>query len=494
MNLGEITAQTRALAEKAIQASRQGLPPGLELHKAITAATALGGINLDQPAQLIVPILSPFHASIARKPRPGDDSTRWKQITKVTLPKMSVGEEAAGKTVALTTASKTVAMAESAIGGKVTRKAVAMGVGFDEALARETRIVLETQMRGMEILYLGANVTALGAVAGVTLAERNGLGALAAATYFVKVAALTLSAANRETIDRAVDYDGTDAFIDGKAHTGINPEADGWGALSTEVSLAIAGGGDALKITWTPKATAAAYAVFIGTATGNPALKCEAIVTQSSISVKSLNTTGDAATVVATESSADSLTFDGMVPLLAASGSGAHVKAISGKLSGASGEVTQIQDAFAAIYDNAKLGDLRLLVSGQDGRILTRLGISQDSVRVIVGVGENRSSMVQGFHVGEILNSVTGERCPVETQPNLPGGMILMLPRSIPWAAPGEDLDSAFDYAVSYGPERWDYASTTSTGPIFPFEIREMGALRSRLPAGCALLYDIFKG
>ena len=498
MNLQEITAQTQALIAKAqTEMGKEAGIIGPGLSKAITATEALGGINLKGPANLIVPILSPFNASIPRVDNAGDDSARWKEITKVIQPKMSVGEEVASAFLQLTTNPRVEAMQEQGLAGKVTRKAVAMGQNFDDAKARETALVLESFLRGEEITLLGGNITALPAPGSIAIVERDGLGSLAADEYFVNVQALTLHGARREKIDRPDDYDGTDAFFDPVAgrHTTIRPIADGWGVNGTETSVTTVGGGDAIKVTFDPVPGAAAYAVFIGLATGDAALKCEAIITQTSITLKTLAADGATADTVAADTSADALAMDGIIPQLVASGSGAYVQSVNGLLTGANTEVTQIQDMLMGIWDNSNIGDVRILVSGHDSRIITRLGISQNSVRVIVATGEAaQSAMTQGFHVGEIINSATGEKVPVEVQPNLPGGTVVAIPRSIPWAAPGEDLNAAFDLAVGYGPERWDYASTLSTGPIFPFEIREMAVLRSKLPSGCGVLYNIFKG
>jgi len=47
---------------------------------------------------------------------------------------------------------------------------------------------------------------------------------------------------------------------------------------------------------------------------------------------------------------------------------------------------------------------------------------------------------------------------------------------------------------MGYDWERWDYSSTRTTGPVYPFETRCYGVLRGVYPGGCGIIYNIFKG
>ena len=81
---------------------------------------------------------------------------------------------------------------------------------------------------------------------------------------------------------------------------------------------------------------------------------------------------------------------------------------------------------------------------------------------------------------------------PVEVMPWMPGGMLMCLPTEVPYN--DANITSPIDWCGAYDWERWDYASTTSTGPVYPFENRCYGALRLLFSGGCGLIYNILKG
>jgi len=70
--------------------------------------------------------------------------------------------------------------------------------------------------------------------------------------------------------------------------------------------------------------------------------------------------------------------------------------------------------------------------------------------------------------------------------------MAIFLPAEIPYV--DANFDSAFDMALQYDVERWDYGTARGDGPIWTFDIMQYGVLRDIFPGGCALLYNIWKG
>jgi hypothetical protein len=55
-------------------------------------------------------------------------------------------------------------------------------------------------------------------------------------------------------------------------------------------------------------------------------------------------------------------------------------------------------------------------------------------------------------------------------------------------------MAAPFTCVGNYDWFRWDYSSTTTTGPIYPFEVRCNGVLEGQFNGGCGVLYNIFKG
>jgi hypothetical protein len=487
--LKQITEQTLERVANALK----GAMNDPKLTRALSVSDGLVGLQLEAPAKQLVPLMSPFRQKIGRKAQAGSNAIQWKAITAVRQnAKFSTAEGAAANPIATTVVSKTQSFKIVGTRGKVTREAIAHSQGFDDALAKETANTLLLGMKLEEQAILGGNITALATPTGLAVAVITGGGALAAdATgYNVRVAALTLMAANRESMDRPAGYDGTHANLATGAKTGANPAADGWTVPAARVTSAAVSLNDRIKITWNAVTGAAAYAVFIGKNT-TETLAC--IVTQTSITVTAA-AAGGSALAVADGTSADALIFDGIVPLINAETS-AYKKVLTNKLSTSGGEIVEIQDMFQSIWDSGKIDDITLLVSGVDSRTLSRLlTAAGGGPTIFVSTGEEgaRGQMTQGYHVGFIINQVTGKRCLVEVLPWLPGGTIIALPNSIPY--PDANISAPFEIATSYDWERIDYAATTSTGPVTEFDIRAEEVLKDHFPAGCGLLSNVFFG
>ena len=301
---------------------------------------------------------------------------------------------------------------------------------------------------------------------------------------------------------KPADYDGTDAKLNAYSITaspntiaGLT-DSDGVESGSAEASTAaLSGSTNMIRISWTPVPGAAAYAVSVGLATGITNGSWQVIVTQSHVTLTSYIALGTNVPGATTATSQDTLSYDGIMAQLLAAGSGAYVKAISGLLTGdaTKGEITEIADALQNLYDNAKIGRFRLVMGGQEVRSLTARGVKMNAMQIIVGATEaSKTSVIFGAHVGELVNPITGDRCPIEAVPWIPGGTILILPLEIPY--PDANATAPFDMAFGYDVERWDYAATASTGPVYPFEVRSWGVLRAIFTGGCGILYDVHKG
>ncbi len=488
MNLQSVSQETIMLAQQSLlKAMQDGT-----LAKSIAVSTNLTGVVLEAPAKQLVPLQSPFRQTIPRLVKAGSNAVQWKAITALGMPKATTTEEAAGALFTTTVSPRSATYKNVALQGKVTREAVAASEGFDPALAKETANTLLLAMKMEEMQMLGGNITALAAPGSIVAAEANGLGSLAADTYYVNVRGMTLPAANRISIDRPADYTSSNALLAGTARASIDPATDGLGQVGSEANAALSGGSDALKITWAPVPGAVAYAVYVGLATGAANLTCEAVVTQTTVSLTSLATGGDAADEAV--SSADALSYDGILQQCQVGGSGSYLKNVNAVLTGANGEILELQDAFQSIYDTAKVGKFRIQVGGFDSRILTRMGIAAGAGPTIFvnPQGSERAALMQGYHVGSVINAVTGDLCPVDVLPWLPGGTIMILPTEVPY--PDANVPAPIDWVGGFDWERWDYASTPSTGPIFNFETRSWGVLRVLLTGGCGIIYNIFKG
>jgi len=505
MDLQELIQDTLAKVAAAVKATKEG--PGMR--KAIDIAQGLYGYSLQKPAQQLVPLMSPFYNSIPRVVKPGANSDNWKQITALSSPELFTSERAAGNLFTTTVTPKTAAFKVSALRGEVTREAQAASVTFDDALAKETANTLLISLKLMGQAYLYANVTDLGTPNTPVVTEVNAVGTIGAADYFVVVVGLTGMAANRTTVDLPDVWDGTNAFLAGRAvlSADLNPlqvttalSGVGLSIISAQGTVTTTGADNGLRIKWTAKPGFCAYAIFVGTVTGAANLHCEAIVSQTEVTLTSLAGTGvlaneNTVTIPTADETGNAKHFDGILPNLLAVGSGAYIKAVNGTLTGAlaDGEVVQIQQAFAALWRTAKIGKFRVVMSGQDVKNLTKKGIISNAMQIFAGMGaEGRVNLTIGAHVGEILNATTGDRCPVEVEPWAVPGTVFILPMEIPY--PMANISTPFQWVGNYDWERWEYASTPTTGPIYPFETRCNGVLEPLFTGGCGVLYNIYNG
>jgi len=513
---------TQETLERARTAAIQALKDPA-LTRSISVGTGLVGFNLQAPAKQLVPLQSPFYQSIVRKVKEGANSDNWRVITALGSPDPFTVENAAAAQFATTLSTKVASFKVNGVQGVVTLEAVKASQGFDPALAKETVNTLLIGMKLQEQAFFGGNITALGDVATPTVALSTSAGNITAGatTYFVRIAPLTVLAANRAPLSFPIDMNANSesllappgitqtqlqAITSLPTATNPNPGTAfstgcGMGRLQNEGnSGSVTPTNKALKITWTPVAGAVAYAVFVGTVTGAANLGLQCVVTQTQVCLTSLVAVG-AGTAVAgtdaavptTDQTANANHFDGIIAQLNAGGSGAYIKNLNATLTGTNNEILEIQDALASLFNTAKIGAFRIIVGGNDARILSRLGVKTGTMTIMVSPQlDGRNALVAGAKVTEIVNSITGDPCPVETNPWLPPGQILILPTAIPY--PMANIANPFEWVGSYDWMRWDYASTQSTGPIYPFENRCNGVLEGLFTGGCGLLYNIWKG
>lgn len=499
-----------------------------KLQKALDVTTGLYGYSLAEPAKQLVPLAAASYGLIPRKVIDNANSHNWKDILAISSPDpfnltnagaiITAGQPGSGPQFTTTgdlVTPRTVNFKPFAIGGQVDLESIKASQGFDPALAKETTNTLLLAIKLMWQAYLYGNITDVGAqsVTGATAAiVSSPAGSLqpSTTTYFVRIVPLTGMAANRVTIDvpAFTDSNGCSALAGrGVPAGGVNANlqttalsGQGVGAISAEFNTgAVTGANQSLKITWPATPGIAAYAVFVGTTTGAANLKCECVVGQTQVTLTSLAGTGiagNAAEIPGTDETGNARHFDGLLAqLLASSGAaGAYVKNVNAALGGSSTvpEVTQFQDAFAAIFSKTKLKKFRILTGGAVQRSLTAKGILSNAMQIFATPDPaGRMNMTVGASVGEIINAIGGFRCPVEVDDWIPPGMAFILPMEIPYPM-ANTTPMGLEWVGNYDFLRFDYYPTRNDGPITPFDERCNGALAVYFSGGMAALYNIW--
>lgn len=499
-----------------------------KLQKALDVTTGLYGFSLAEPAKQLVPLAAASYGLIPRKVINDANSHNWKDILAISNPDpfnltnagaiITAGQPGSGAQFSTTgnlVTPRTVNFKPFAIGGQVDLESIKASQGFDPALAKETTNTLLLAIKLMWQSYLFGNVTDFaGALPTPTgaLADVTTVGSLspAAQVYSLRIVALTGMAANRVQIDvpaftnsfgesvlagRAVPVGGVNANLQVLAGSG-----QGVSASSPEgATAALTGTNRCLRITWAAVPGAAAYAVFVGLTAGAANCKCECVVGQNQVTLSSLAGTGiaaNAAEIPVTDETGNARHFDGLLAqLLVSSGAqGAYVKNVAAALGGSATvpEVTQFQDAFAAIFTKTKLKRFRILTGGAVQRSLTAKGILSNAMQIMASPDPaGRMNMTIGASVGEIINAIGGFRCPVEVDDWIPPGIAFILPMEIPYPM-ANTTPMGLEWVGNYDFLRFDYYPTRADGPITPFDERCNGALAVYFSGGMGVLYNIW--
>lgn len=486
MNLAGVTAETIAK----VQAVLAGIYKDPDLHKAVDLSTGLTGYNLEAPAKLLVPLLSPFRQSIGRRTIPGT-GTNWKDITSVT-PTGGLKAAEATKSQGITYGTNPRSASYLSYGrlGSVTWEGNIAGRNYEDARAREETLVLLHLLREEEAAILGGFTgTALAGSPTITATAATSGGALADDQYFFMIVSLTMSGAIRAgRILRPTRGTNKYDFLaaDGQTFT----PGDGHGTVSAQANATVTGGGGAGQITlsWTPDPQAVAYLVYAGLTTGAANLKLQGCVTQSEVIMTSLGTTGAAANATGMGTDTSNISpINGIIPQLVASGSGAKVVALGGPLSAAVGRgIPEIDDVLNDIYDRTKEEPDRMVMGWQEHEAIDNLlaSVSDDRVKLMVNVtGDISGGVLPRF---DSYKTPRGKVIPMEENSNMPGGGILFLKDRI--EIPNSAVSSPWEMHMGSPLVRLDYAMTA---PKDEFEVRGFGALAGYASSFQGYMYDI---
>lgn len=481
MDLQALINETITKTQEAIT----GLTKDGKLQKSIDLGTGLQGTPLEAPAKLLVPLLSPFRQSIAREVI-GAKTQAYKRITGVTPSGgFFPAEGTKANLFTLQTDNPSITFRSYGRGSNVTWEAQVGGRSFEDVRSRDEALLILQVLKEEELVIIGGNRTALGAVAGLAVTAQTSGGALADATYRVRVFALTLEAAGRASkISRPTTGNKFDGTVPPTVDTAV-----GFSVASAEGSATVTGGGGlgTITITWTPKAGAVAYAVYVSTTTGAGNQKLQCVVSQSKVVLTAMNTTG-AADPTGGDTSANSAAFDGIIPQLFAAGSNAYLKALSAPLSAAAGnQIPEIQAMLDDIYDRTKTEPDRLVMGWTETNGISQklISVANDRVSITISPTDAENG---GLPRVEWYKSPRGKRIKIEENPNLPGGMILGLIDSVPYA--NSEIPAAWKMWMGSDLTRLDYGMVA---PKNEYEIRAFGALAGYAPALQGVIHDIWQ-
>ena len=421
-------------------ARQQPLPE--DLAKSFSQATGLVNYDLQAPALLLFPALTPLRNRIPRVAGNGGLATVWKQITAINPTNMRAGvaEGKRGGIITDATAEKTAAYRGIGLENSVTFEATYAAAGFDDAKAKAALTLLTSVMIQEESIILGGNGTngiALGTTPTPTVATSTSGGTIPAATYNVICVALTLAAWRAATVSGGLQLTASRTNADGTSDT----VAGGHAAKSTAASQVTTGSTSTISASVAAVNGAVAYAWYLGTS-GNELLA--AITSINSVLLSTVAAgTQNASVLTGGDQSKDTLVFEGLLTQIMTSGSGAYNVALPTGVAGTgtvltsdlAGGCVQIETALASFWDNARLSPSEMMMSASMLISLNTLIIKNGGaplIRFNANLGD--SSFSAGTVVGSYLNKVTNAMLKVTVIPDMPNGMILFYSDSIPYA------------------------------------------------------------
>jgi hypothetical protein len=419
------------------------------LEKTISTGTGLVAYDLQAPARNLYPVNTPIRNRLPRVGGGVGTATNWKTINSI----VGSGYDATGwvpegqRAAQMSYVTGNVAAAYATLGEEdaVTFEAINAARTFEDVQSTMSMRLLQKTMLKEEQALMGGNTSMqLGTPATPTLSAANGNspGTLPAATYSVIVVALTVQGMNNSSVVLGVATSKTVTGADGRTFVTYGGSSNKSANATQAVTL-----GQILSATATPIQGALGYAWFAGPA-GTETL--QAITTLNSVAFSGpLTTSGQPATAVTADCSADPKGFDGILTTALKAGSGAYINIMPTGVAGTgstltssgSGTVVEIDNMLESMWDTHQTSPSIIYVNSRQVRDINtkvRAAPGGGSTVQILLDPDKPTSMVAGSTVGRYFNpySMTpNQMIPLMIHPTLPAGTI------VGWA---EDLPSQY--------------------------------------------------
>lgn len=441
----------------------QSQPVVDDLHKGFTqTSTATQGLqqyDLEAPAKLLIPVLTPLRNLIPRRLGGFGSQANWKAITGInsTNQRAGVSEGNRAGLIGQTTAEYLAAYRAWGLENNVTFEADLAAQGFMDLKALAVQQLLQSLMIQEERLDLGGNTSlALGTTPTPTLvAGTVGSMATQAAASVICVALgpqAYLDVAGHNNGVTGQFFDPTTAVVPGqisKVNTDASSDTFGGGSAqkSANATVSVTGATGSIAATVAPVKGAWGYAWFVGATAGTERLA--AITSINSVVLTTYPGSGQlASTLTAVDSSTSGLDYDGLYTQTAKS-SAAYWATLPTGVAGTgtaltsdgAGGISDFELAFATFYNRYRLSPTRIFVSSQECINITKKIIANGGaplIRFNMDVKDITEGKINaGVVIGSYLNKVMSTLVPIQVHPMLPPGTILFFTDQLPYPLNG---------------------------------------------------------
>ncbi|MGH7194697.1 MAG: hypothetical protein ACREJM_14355 [Candidatus Saccharimonadales bacterium] len=442
--LGNISDDTLALLKTNMASQIAG---GLDVRKAITQATGLVWFDLQAPAKVLYPVITPIRNRIPRVKGNGGTATNWRQINSISgsgMPYMGWVPEGQ-RTAQMTQNVTTVAASYVTLGEEngISFEAINASENFEDEFALMQVRLLQQMFIKEEIALLFGNASLQLGTVGTITASASGSGAtLPAATYYIKCVALTAEAMQAAAVT-SVGCVPTYAITgsDGKTYT-LN---GGTSQISAEASQAVTLGQTLFASVATING-AAGYAWYISTATGTETV--QAITTINSVAINAPLTAGTQSQTglfAADYSANPNYAFNGLLTSAYSSGTAIITIQPTGTAgtgtpltASGRGSVVEIDTLLQNMWNSFRLSPTLMLVNSQELKNITNKVLSNATgplLRYELSANGQNYSLGAGGTIEYYYNPFAagpGIKIPIFLHPNVPAGTILLYTENLP--------------------------------------------------------------
>lgn len=407
------------------------------------AVSGIAGYDLEAPAKLLIPVITPLRNMLPRVSGKGGVSAQWRAVTGINTNNIGPGvaEGTRGGVPATTVTPYSANYAGLGLEDFVNFEADYASQNYQDVKALATQLLLWNLMIAEEGVILGGDTSLnLGTTPTPTVVAADTGGALTVGAKNVICIALTFDAYRTSTVAGGVPVTTARTNIDGTTTTYNGGAAQKSAAGSGTIGAVTTG-----KLTATVAAVrgAVAYAWYWG-ASGSELLG--AITTINSIVITDVAAgTQNASAHTASDHSKNAYVHDGLITMAASSAYGGYYAAQAtgtagtgtALTGGTDGSITEIDTDLLYFWDTLKLSPDTIWVSSQEQNNITKkvlAGSSTAAQRFNITI--DQGAFAGGTLVTSYLNKFTmngAQAIPIRLHPNMPKGSILYTTKNLPY-------------------------------------------------------------
>lgn len=463
-----ITDETVALVREALA----------DTTRAITLASGLTGYELEAPAKIIVPVITPLVNMLPRRKGTGTDVVHWKAITSFDTARNWGVLEDGGTPSQVTYAVAALQNTMQTIGlmNSVSFQAQWRGRSLDaDVRARRIAELLYQLKMTEERWVLGASEKLMVPPAPVLATAASG-GTVAAGTYWVKVTAKNAQGETTGSRAAKITTTGTTSTITITIFTvpnatqynvyigsGASQPADG--ALWLQAGIS---GANATQPAIGASVTLADGATVMPSGEVNPAIVTVTLSAPPATSGTALSSVASNTAKTFVDGSGNALMWDGLIAQAlnnASAGNGATLGAQVAQPAGSDGKLalSDIDNLLASMYLQAAGDPDYIVMNPLDNVRLTNLVVGAGQLRYVVRAGESadQGQLTAQYRVTRYLNKSTGKEMPIILDRYCPQGHMVFLPLAMPFPVP--EVTNALEIETNQDYWGVDLAITDST-------------------------------